>query len=362
MAKGKKGPNILLIVGIFFFIALIIGLIIWLVISLQSPKSPTTTGPPTTTTPPSGTTAPPGTTVPPSGTTTAPPTAPPPQNTPTGGNCSQLSACASGNFCNEDGICTQGVALTEGQACTGTQQCILGTICNANNICVASVTNGNVGQSCNSNANCNLGLICDSSTRVCKAPTTTTVAPGVTTPPPSVLCDSTQRIGVYRIYTARDRQLSDTTNPPVGSTFYPPQASPIWYGCTTSGPNRIPLYSWVKGRRDRVFSLSNRNPFEYTGHGYTLENSGNPMAYVYSSKVDNSVVPLIRLSGENQDEQKVYHTTSVQPPPIHHHDIVYNWDNQPNRDTSNLVTVNAGDSLAQRAKGNDALLGYVFIN
>lgn len=360
MAKVKKGPNVLLIVGIFFFIALIIGLIIWLVISLRSPK--TTTSPPATTAPPITTTAPPSVTTTPPTNTTIPPTAPPPQNIPTGGTCSQLSACASGNFCNEDGICTQGIALTEGQPCTETQQCIFGTICNANNICVASVTNGNVGQPCNSNANCNLGLVCDSSTRICKAPTTTTAAPGATTPPPSyVLCDRSQRIGVYRIYTARDRQLSDTINPPVGSVFYPPQPSPIWYGCTTSGSNRIPLYSWVKGR-DRVFSLSNQNPFDYTGHGYTLENNGNPIVYVYSSKVDNSVVPLFRLSGENQDEGKVYHTTSVQPPPIHHADISYNWDDQPNRDTDNLVTVSPGDSLAQRAKGYHSLLGYVFIN
>jgi len=75
-------PNILMIVGIIFFLAIFIGLIIWLIISLTKKNPATTTGPPQTTTAPpqttrSPTTGPPQTTRSPT-TTRAPTTTIPP--------------------------------------------------------------------------------------------------------------------------------------------------------------------------------------------------------------------------------------------------------------------------------------------
>jgi len=190
-----------------------------------------------------------------------------------------------------------------------------------------------VGIFCTTNENCRLGLICDAST--CKVPVTTRPPSQVSTTAAPQLCPADQRVAIYRL-SCGFPQLSDTTSPPTNAQFYPStQTSPIWYGCRDSGLGRIPLYSWIKttyGKRlytgssaicpDRIFSSTNAYPdifpaddFRRTSPfgGYTLENNGDPICYIYQNNINNLLLPLYRfeLSSSDSDNGQ-YHTTDTQ--------------------------------------------------
>lgn len=46
--------------------------------------------------------------------------------------------------------------------------------------------------------------------------------------------------------------------------------------------------------------------------GYTLENNGNPVCYIYQNIVNISLMPLYRFRLSSSETNNVYHTTDTQ--------------------------------------------------
>lgn len=92
------------------------------------------------------------------------------------------------------------------------------------------------------------------------------------------------KVPVFRLLNTFFFQLIDSLNPPSGSTFYP-NTNPIWWGCSTGGSDRAPVYMFIGPEGDTVLSRSNTNPFNPAEPGIA-ENKSTRDTYnrIYHSK------------------------------------------------------------------------------
>lgn len=260
---------------------------------------------------------------------------------PSGGTCTNIGDCVYGTYCAQNSTCMVGTPKQTGDNCTDHNQCVIGTYCPTGVQQCVTGGPGLFGDTCQTNTDCSIPYICQSQLKVCA--TTSTSTSSSTVP-------SCTKLGVYRLIHNTDFQLLESTSPtlPDGTWTYYPNALPIWYGCATGGTGMVPLYRWLKSSTgDSMWSPSNLTLF--TGgsgnQGYSVTNSGQPIFYVYSSKVSDSVLPLYSLYGHQDDFNIDYHCSAVNTTTINGGwgSIVYNSG-----------TVFDGPS-------GTGLLGYVYI-
>lgn len=178
-----------------------------------------------------------------------------------------------------------------------TAQCLVGSHCGYDNTCRVGPTAGQNGDPCTTDVDCEFGHTCSNDSCVT-----------IGTPPPSCT-----KVSVFRLYYVGNAELADSLAPPAGSTYYP-NSNATWLGCNAPGANLIPLYLWFNnsvGRGDYVWSLSASQPFINGSRGYSIQNAGNPVLYVYSAKLSAQLLPLYRLEGANTDTNESYHTTQL---------------------------------------------------
>jgi hypothetical protein len=244
--------------------------------------------------------------------------------------------CVEGAYCGTDKICHSGTALQIGDNCTTDSQCATGLYCPTGIQQCSFGGPGLSGDSCNTTSDCSIPYTCNSNT--CGT---------VLFSQENTSCT---KVSVYRIVNNTSFQLLESISSTLPNNwYYYPNSSPIWYGCNSGGTGLVPLYGWTKASTgDFMWSLSNTTLFIGTAgnQGYTVSN--NPILYIYSSKLNNSMLPLYCLVGYQNDTNVTYHCSAVNTTTI-------------NGGWNSIVYNSLSGTIFDPASGT-GILGYVYIS
>jgi len=216
------------------------------------------------------------------------------QNIPPGDVCVDQAQCVPGSYCNASGLCQVGTLTGNNQVCAENNDCGVGNYCGGGNVCVSGV-GWTAGGPCINDNNCALGFRCDES-----------ICVGVA---PDPVPDAFTTVAVYRISsTTPALHVTDLLTPNADASIFN-GGKPVWFGCGETGINRVPVYLWFNSTlNDYIFSLSDLIPFRTGTAGYIIQNSGNPVMYVFTIQYQKTV-PIYILQGFQLANQTRYHVS-----------------------------------------------------
>lgn len=219
-------------------------------------------------------------------------------NLPPGSVCTGVSECVPDYYCSGSGICTSGSARPMNAVCSQSSQCQIGSYCSGAFTCQPGV-GWTTGGPCNTANDCQEGYDCVSGT--CSVSVLPVVPACTLVPVYNVLLSSP---------TTSLLHVNSVTTVPTNALFYQ-SSNPIWYGCSTAGANRIPIYLWKKASiNDYILSVSAVQPFTNGTSGYVIENSGNPVIYTFDTQFADTV-PIYSLFGFSFSDATNYAATQA---------------------------------------------------
>lgn len=220
-----------------------------------------------------------------------------PRNIQPGATCDKIGVCVPGYYCNADGVCEIGTAKKTNDNCFVNRNCAYGSYCSGSFTC-QSGPGWNPGGPCIHSSDCKEGGNCVNS--VCVA---------VLLP----ILPSCTPVFVYQLLNpgtvATILHINSVVTLPTNPLYFG-QAGVLWVGCTAPGADLVPVYLWARAAiTDYILSKSNVAPFHSGTNLYTIQNSGNPVLYIFSSAFSNTI-PIYKLQGHSFVDNNNYHCTS----------------------------------------------------